>query len=286
MIKLDPQIKINTLIADYPQVIDYLVNEYQFHCIGCFVSEYETLEAGARVHGITGADFDQMLADLTKLVNQDSASITVTDQRPSKSYKTVAIYLPSIYLHGTGVTDFVTMFAAIQTQHQVYPEVYIDTFNQLLTSYYIDELKQTDLWQMINERHNLAIDSTHNWFGEHYQPRKSKLVQTYIDQLRLRGKRVIGIIDLGYDQAVILNQQQLISGFSELYVSGEIGSGTRDSYFWQRLVAMENDIDQVLFVSSIKRLQNLAQEQGIDTLLIRKSDNVIAKLEERLHIVS
>lgn len=39
------------IVQQYPQVTEILVR-YGFHCIGCMISPYESLESGAAVHGI------------------------------------------------------------------------------------------------------------------------------------------------------------------------------------------------------------------------------------------
>lgn len=62
-------IMIEELITDYPQVIDFLIIEYGFHCVNCFVSGFEKLEEGAKVHGISGPHFEELLDNLNKLVN-------------------------------------------------------------------------------------------------------------------------------------------------------------------------------------------------------------------------
>lgn len=69
MIKIDENIKIADLAEKYPEVVDFLIYEYGFHCIGCFVSEFETLIEGAQVHGITGSDFDEMMLRVENIIN-------------------------------------------------------------------------------------------------------------------------------------------------------------------------------------------------------------------------
>ncbi len=49
--KVTKDILIDDLIKKYPQAGEVLV-KYGFHCIGCVVSPFETLEAGAATHGI------------------------------------------------------------------------------------------------------------------------------------------------------------------------------------------------------------------------------------------
>jgi hybrid cluster-associated redox disulfide protein len=61
-------ILIADLVESYPEVVGYLVEEYGFHCVNCFISGFEVLEDGARVHGIEGDDFAEMLDNVNKLV--------------------------------------------------------------------------------------------------------------------------------------------------------------------------------------------------------------------------
>lgn len=37
---------------------------YGLHCIGCHISAFETLEQGAKAHGLTDAQIDAMVAEL------------------------------------------------------------------------------------------------------------------------------------------------------------------------------------------------------------------------------
>lgn len=49
--KITKNIIIGDLIEKYPASAEVLA-KHGFHCIGCMISPYETLEAGAAVHGI------------------------------------------------------------------------------------------------------------------------------------------------------------------------------------------------------------------------------------------
>ena len=67
MRKITGDIKISDLVEQFPTAVNYLVTEYQFHCVNCFVSDYETLEEGAKVHGIEGEDFVALLEELNEI---------------------------------------------------------------------------------------------------------------------------------------------------------------------------------------------------------------------------
>ncbi len=62
--QIDPQMPISELVAKFPEIGELLVKKYGFHCVGCFLADFETLEEGAEVHGITGVDFTAMIKDL------------------------------------------------------------------------------------------------------------------------------------------------------------------------------------------------------------------------------
>lgn len=68
-IKLDRNISILDLIERYPSVIDVLEVDYEFHCVNCIFSDFDTLEAGASLHGIEGDDFEDMLSHLEEIIN-------------------------------------------------------------------------------------------------------------------------------------------------------------------------------------------------------------------------
>lgn len=62
--KITPDMLMGQIVQSYPQATDVLVR-YGFHCIGCVISPYESLESGAAVHGIP---LDPLLKELNELV--------------------------------------------------------------------------------------------------------------------------------------------------------------------------------------------------------------------------
>ncbi|MEP7104177.1 MAG: DUF1858 domain-containing protein [Candidatus Dojkabacteria bacterium] len=70
-IKIDKDMGINALIEAYPVVVDILQEEYEFHCVNCMFSEFDTLENGAILHGIEGEDFNDMVEHLEKVINKE-----------------------------------------------------------------------------------------------------------------------------------------------------------------------------------------------------------------------
>ncbi len=69
-------IEPDTLIAEiaelYPETVNMLVYDYGFHCVGCFASQFESLEEGAAVHGIYEKDFEELLEKVNQVAGKES----------------------------------------------------------------------------------------------------------------------------------------------------------------------------------------------------------------------
>jgi len=57
------------IVAEYPEVVPILMG-YGLHCVGCHFSQFDTLENGARIHGMSKEDFNMMLKDVNALVSE------------------------------------------------------------------------------------------------------------------------------------------------------------------------------------------------------------------------
>lgn len=78
MAEITGETMISTLIEDYPQVVDFLVYEYGFFCVSCFLAGYEKFEEGAKVHGIEGENFEEMLENIDKLIRGELDYLSFT----------------------------------------------------------------------------------------------------------------------------------------------------------------------------------------------------------------
>lgn len=61
------EILLGELVDKYPKLADVLVEDYGFHCIGCYASGMETLAEGAEVHGMSKEQIKEMIMDLNTL---------------------------------------------------------------------------------------------------------------------------------------------------------------------------------------------------------------------------
>jgi len=62
---------IGELIQKYPEAAP-IVMSYGLHCVGCHVAHWETLEQGARGHGLPEDVIDEMIDELNKFVEEQS----------------------------------------------------------------------------------------------------------------------------------------------------------------------------------------------------------------------
>ncbi|HOG37786.1 MAG TPA: DUF1858 domain-containing protein [Candidatus Woesebacteria bacterium] len=69
--KITKNILIGDLVANYPKLGRVLVEEYGLHCIGCMAAGMETLEQGAKVHGMSHKEIEEMVENLKELAKAD-----------------------------------------------------------------------------------------------------------------------------------------------------------------------------------------------------------------------
>lgn len=63
---------IGELVQQFPKAA-FVMQQYGFHCAGCAISQYETLEQGARTHGMSDEELDEMLEDLNLFLEAEQA---------------------------------------------------------------------------------------------------------------------------------------------------------------------------------------------------------------------
>lgn len=58
---------LGDIISRYPETAEVMM-KYGLHCVGCHVAAFETLEQGAKAHGMSDKDIESMLAEMNELV--------------------------------------------------------------------------------------------------------------------------------------------------------------------------------------------------------------------------
>ncbi len=66
--KINKEMLIGEIIEKHPELIEVLMDDYGFHCVGCFAAGMETLEQGAEVHDMTSEEIDKMVMALNGIL--------------------------------------------------------------------------------------------------------------------------------------------------------------------------------------------------------------------------
>lgn len=56
------------LVNAYPETAEVLM-DFGLHCVGCIASSFDTIEAGAKVHGMSDEEIAEMLERLNEVAN-------------------------------------------------------------------------------------------------------------------------------------------------------------------------------------------------------------------------
>jgi len=64
--KITKQMKIDEVIKKHPKTAEVFI-KHGFHCIGCVVASFESIEQGANAHGI---NVEKLIGDLNKAIKK------------------------------------------------------------------------------------------------------------------------------------------------------------------------------------------------------------------------
>ena len=68
---------IGELIADYPKAAE-IMSAYGLHCAGCFASNFDTIEEGAKIHGIIDDEIDEMIDEINMVLNDEESTTNIS----------------------------------------------------------------------------------------------------------------------------------------------------------------------------------------------------------------
>ena len=63
--KIDKNMSFSEVLSKYPQSAEVMMS-YGLHCIGCQVAAFETIQQGAKAHGMSDKELNKMIDDLNK----------------------------------------------------------------------------------------------------------------------------------------------------------------------------------------------------------------------------
>lgn len=61
---------LGEVISKYPKTIEIFM-KYNLHCAMCHAASFETIEEGAKAHGMTEKEIKKLLEDLNKVTKKD-----------------------------------------------------------------------------------------------------------------------------------------------------------------------------------------------------------------------
>jgi hybrid cluster-associated redox disulfide protein len=67
-IKIAKEMNLAELVYKFPETEEVLL-DYGLHCVGCMASSFDTLEMGAKAHGMTDKDIEEMLTRINEVIN-------------------------------------------------------------------------------------------------------------------------------------------------------------------------------------------------------------------------
>ncbi len=67
--KLTKDMSFADLLSQHPEAAEVLF-EYGLHCIGCQLSPMETIEQGAKAHGLSDSDINKMIEKMNKKIKR------------------------------------------------------------------------------------------------------------------------------------------------------------------------------------------------------------------------
>ena len=66
--KISKEMTLGEVVGAFPDSVPVMLS-YGLHCIGCHVAAFETIEQGARAHGMSDKGIEKMLAEMNKAIN-------------------------------------------------------------------------------------------------------------------------------------------------------------------------------------------------------------------------
>jgi hybrid cluster-associated redox disulfide protein len=66
-VKVTKDMNLADILFKYPDVAEVLL-DYGLHCVGCFANSFDTIEAGAKIHGMSDEEVDEMVLRVNEVI--------------------------------------------------------------------------------------------------------------------------------------------------------------------------------------------------------------------------
>lgn len=64
---IDRKMNLGELVSNNPEAGRILAEDYGLHCVGCMAAQFDTLEAGMKIHGYQDKEIDKVIKKLNQL---------------------------------------------------------------------------------------------------------------------------------------------------------------------------------------------------------------------------
>lgn len=61
------EMNLGEVIFKYPEAAEILT-DYGLHCVGCFASSFDTIEQGAKIHGLSDEELQEMIDRINEYI--------------------------------------------------------------------------------------------------------------------------------------------------------------------------------------------------------------------------
>lgn len=61
------EMNLGEVIFKYPESAEILT-DYGLHCVGCFASSFDTIEQGAKIHGLSEEEVQEMIDRINEMI--------------------------------------------------------------------------------------------------------------------------------------------------------------------------------------------------------------------------
>ena len=69
--KITKDMLLGDVVSKYPEAAMVMVR-YGLHCVGCHVAAWETIEQGAKAHGMSEKDIKKMLKEMNDAASENN----------------------------------------------------------------------------------------------------------------------------------------------------------------------------------------------------------------------
>ena len=84
MTKIKRDQNLGEIAQKHPEAAKVML-EYGLHCVGCFANRFDSVEVGAKLHGMSDSDVDEMLEEINQAVR--TSARTPRPRRVEKNTK-------------------------------------------------------------------------------------------------------------------------------------------------------------------------------------------------------